>query len=192
MRSTLIPVTTAARTLVDSVQSAPLSSWRWPSTTRLHRSLVTYASLFGLIDRIGKQGRNGIGVLRQILRDRDLTHRPTESAKETELLRLIRASGLPLPTPQVEIRDRRRFVARVDFAYPDAMLVLEYDSDSHHTGAINVRRDNRRRNLIVEAGWTVLVATQHDLRSGGHDIIRAVRTHLDRSGVSWSRHSATN
>jgi very-short-patch-repair endonuclease len=178
-----IPVTTVERTLVDlGAVCAPVVV-EMALDSALRRTLVTYRSVFQLLDRIGKQGRNGVGVLRQILRDRGDDQRPTESPMETLLLRLIRGSGLPVPTPQVEIYNVGRFVARVDFAYPEAKLVVEYDSDAHHLGSREMQRDNRRRNRIVAAGWTVLVATRADTRDGGRDICRAIHAHLDRFGV---------
>jgi hypothetical protein len=47
---------------------------------------------------------------------------------ETLLARALRQNGLPAPVPQFEIFDQGRFVARVDFAYPDERIVIEYDS----------------------------------------------------------------
>jgi very-short-patch-repair endonuclease len=179
-----IPVTMVERTLVDlgAVCSPPVVEMALDNALR--RELVTHRSVFTILDRIGKQGRNGVGVLRQILRERDLGEQPTESPKETELLRLIRNAGLPMPSTQVDIRHRGRFVARVDFAYPDARLVIEYDSRSHHVGVVEMERDSARRNLLVAADMTVLVATQRDLSSGGRALCDAIRSHLRRFGVA--------
>jgi very-short-patch-repair endonuclease len=186
-----IPVTTPARTLADLGATCSSLMVEMAVDNALRRGLVTYPLLFRLLDRIGKQGRNGVGVLRAILRERDLKHRPTESQKETELLRVIRRSGLPVPQPQFEISGTSGFIARVDFAYPSVRLVVEYDSKAHHVGGVEMEHDNARRNRLVAVGWTVLVATQRDLRDGGAELCRAIRAHFDRFGVTRSRQSAT-
>ena len=59
----------------------------------------------------------------------------TESEAEHLILRLLTKQGLPTPTPQYEIRDSDgTLVARVDFAYPDLKIAIEYDSYAHHPG----------------------------------------------------------
>ena len=51
------------------------------------------------------------------------------------------------------------FVARVDLAYPDGMVLIEYDSFQEHTGKVALVRDSARRNSIAALGFTVLTAT---------------------------------
>jgi very-short-patch-repair endonuclease len=178
-----IPLTTVERTLVDLGAVGSPIVVEMALDNALRRGLVTYRSVFKLLDRIGAQGRNGVGVLRQILRERDLTRQATESPKETELLRLLRAAGLPTPVPQFEIYDSGRFLGRVDFAYPGARIAIEYNSKAHHVGGVEMENDSARQNRLVGAGWTVLIATQRDLNRGGRDLCRAIRAGLDRSGV---------
>ena len=93
------------------------------------------------------------------------------------MLQVLRANGLPLPVVQFEICHQGRFVARVDAAYPDLRIALEYESFEWHTGKAALIRDSARRNAMVGAGWLPISVTWEDLRSGGHqvctEIIRA-------------------
>ena len=93
---------------------------------------------------------------------------------ESRLLHALRRHGLADPFPQYEVRFEGRFVARVDFAYPDARIALEYDSDRHHGTPEGVRRDTRRRRQLTRAGWKVVGVSSEDVRDGCFDVARTV------------------
>jgi hypothetical protein len=94
---------------------------------------------------------------------------------ETLMLQVIRRNGLPEPVTQFEIRRAGRFVARVDAAYPQWHIAIEYDSYRHHTGRKAIDRDIDRRNRIAAAGWLPIAATAEDLRAGGPVLCAAIR-----------------
>jgi very-short-patch-repair endonuclease len=56
-----------------------------------------------------------------------------------------------------------RFVARVDFAWPQHRLALEYDGAWHATPE-PLPRDRRRINGLTAADWRVHFVTTSDLR----------------------------
>ena len=103
---------------------------------------------------------------------------------ETRLKRVLREHGLPTPRFQHEVRFDGRFVARVDAAYPELRLAIEYDSYEHHLGRAALVRDSRRRNALVAVGWSVISVTAPDLTSGANPLITAIRTARARSGAS--------
>jgi hypothetical protein len=81
-----------------------------------------------------------------------------ESPPETRLRLLVLRAGLPPPVAQFEVRHRGRFVARVDCAYPEHRLAIEYDG-LYHAGADQFVRDRRRLNDLrwtcgAPAGWS--------------------------------------
>ena len=86
-----------------------------------------------------------------------------ESPPETRLRLLLHRSGLPLPVAQYEVRCGGRFVARVDFAWPEHRLALEYDGAWHGTPD-QLPKDRRRLNGLTAADWRVHFVTTHDLR----------------------------
>jgi very-short-patch-repair endonuclease len=61
---------------------------------------------------------------------------------------------------------------RLDLAYPDRLLAMEYDGDEHRTQA-RARRDLEREAALVRLGWTVL---RFDARTVLHDPAEIVRT----------------
>jgi very-short-patch-repair endonuclease len=90
--------------------------------------------------------------------------------------------GLPAPQHQFVVRtDDGEFVARVDLAYPQWMVVVEYDSVEHHTGTAAHIRDSTRRDAIGDVGYTVLTATVADLRDRGERLAALIRRRRGRS-----------
>jgi very-short-patch-repair endonuclease len=106
---------------------------------------------------------------------------------ETRLRQALRARGLPDPVPQFEVWVGNEFIARVDFAYPEARIAVEYDSDEFHTGRNATRRDRSRRHALVAAGWLPIDVGPADLRRGAVAASAAVSEALrSRSGVGRS------
>ena len=95
---------------------------------------------------------------------------PAESAMETRLRWLLIQSGLPRPEVQTKLHDADgRFVGRADLYYPAARLVVEYDGGNHRDRLIE---DNRRQNLLVNAGFRLLRFTAADIY-GRPDVVQA-------------------
>jgi hypothetical protein len=170
-----IPVTTPERTLLDLGAVCHESVVEMALDASESRGLVSGGSLRRTLARLGRPGRNGAGVLRRLL----IAHfgRPAvpESEMETMLFQVLRRNGLPEPVPQYEIRDNGVFVARVDAAYPELRIAIEYDSAKHHAGRRKLICDNERRNRLWAVGWFPVTATFPDLKNGGAVLCSAIR-----------------
>jgi very-short-patch-repair endonuclease len=89
-----------------------------------------------------------------------------ESPQETRVrLRLLRA-GLPTPVTQYRVHSGLREVARVDFAWPERKLALEYDG-ADHTKDDRRGLDIDRLDELRKLGWTVIVVTKRQYRRPG-------------------------
>jgi very-short-patch-repair endonuclease len=175
-----IPVTTVARTLFDLGACYGIGMVELALDRALSRGLVTLDELDVLVRRVSRRGRPGGPNLRQLLEARRADRRPTESVMETKLLQAIRAAGLPEPVSQFEVWAGAAFIARVDFAYPDVMVAIEYDSDEHHTGRNATRRDRARRYELIAAGWLPIDVGPAELRQGGVAVCAAIADALRR------------
>lgn len=142
------------------------------------RKLVTERSVRELLARLGARGRNGVGVLRAVVDERARLGGVPESVMESRVLRILRSAGLPDPVPQYEITHEGRFVARVDFAYPDDRIAVEYDSTSFHLDDQARVRDTRRRRALERSRWRVVEVTHDDVKSGCVDVVRTIRSLL--------------
>ncbi|MGY1680159.1 endonuclease domain-containing protein [Geodermatophilus sp. SYSU D01176] len=85
-----------------------------------------------------------------------------ESPPETRVRLLMARGGLPTPVAQYVVRDARGFVARVDFAWPELRLAVEYDG-AWHAEPGQFARDRQRLNRLQAAGWRVVFVTAADL-----------------------------
>jgi very-short-patch-repair endonuclease len=86
------------------------------------------------------------------------------SPQETRLRLLMNSSRLPRPVAQHVVRDADgRFVARVDFAWPEQRLALEYEG-AWHGQPQQVAKDRARLNRLTACGWRVVFVTAADLR----------------------------
>jgi very-short-patch-repair endonuclease len=102
--------------------------------------------------------------------------RPAESPMETRLRLLLIDAGLPCPTVQYEVVvDGGRY--RLDLAYPEVKLAIEYDGD-HHRERVTFHRDVARLNALRAAGWTVLRFTADDVLRHPDRVVAQVRAVL--------------
>jgi very-short-patch-repair endonuclease len=114
---------------------------------------------------------------------------PAESPMETRLRWLMVESGLPMPEVQVDLKDDSgRFVGRADLYYPSARLAIEFDGGNHRERLVE---DDRRQNLLMNAGYRLLRFTGADLL-GRPNVVRAqVRDALlDPNARNSSKNSA--
>ena len=104
--------------------------------------------------------RRGVVAARQALPLLDpRAESPGESITRVHLITF----GLPRPEVNINVFHNGRWIARVDIAWREARLVLEYDGAVHLQEDVR-RRDAVRRNELQEAGWLVLTVTADDLR----------------------------
>jgi hypothetical protein len=138
--------------------------------------LITHSSMHAVFDRMAGRGRPGVTVLREALERWDAHPRATESEMETSLLQMLRRNGLPDPMLQYEVYDHAGcFIGRVDAAYPQWNVVIEYDSEQYHSDEWAIAHDNSRRNRMLETGLVTIVARHADIRRGGAALCRAIR-----------------
>ena len=107
----------------------------------------------------------------------DLMDDGAQSVRESLLRLVVIEAGFPRPVTQHKIHDRfSRFVARVDLAWPDLRLALEYDG-SYHDDPAQIAQDRQRLNAIQTCSWSTLVIDRTQFRDESRVIalVRAMR-----------------
>jgi len=95
---------------------------------------------------------------------------------ETRLRWILIQAGLPTPVGQKDLCDQEgHFVGRADLYYPESRLVIEYDGANHRE---RLTADNRRQNLLINAGFRLLRFTAADLSQRPDTITAQVRQAL--------------
>ena len=159
-----VPTTVPARTLLDLGAVVRPYAVEQALEGAIHRGLVTIGDLDRLLRRVGARGRDGTGVLRELLRERVPGQAPTESPLEDDLVRLLRRANLPEPARQHVVRLHGGRTVRIDLAYPAHKIAIEAQGFVWHSGREQLQRDCDRQNLLRALGWNVLVFTSHDIR----------------------------
>ncbi len=94
---------------------------------------------------------------------------------ESVLRWLLLEAGLPRPVLQHVVHDGGgRFLGRVDLAWPEQRVAVEFDGDVHRDRRVFVD-DLRRQNGLVLAGWTVLRFTSADVLGRPEAVVRVTR-----------------
>jgi len=191
-----IALTTEVRTAFDLGRLLPRADALAALDAMLHRRLLHAEALTGYLDT--NTGGRGIAQLRELV---TLAEPLAESPMESRLRLVLHDAGLPRPTVQYEVRrpaqqarppqarsqrhttsrrqassgtGRGRFIARVDLAYPQWRIAIEYEGD-HHRERATFRRDVGRYNALRAAGWLVLRFTADDVLRQSGQLARMVR-----------------
>ncbi|MBJ7450680.1 MAG: hypothetical protein JHC71_01195, partial [Blastococcus sp.] len=151
--------TARVRTAVDLIRRGTLDD----GIVLLDRLVAAgIVSLHPVRDAVARLPRcRGSRLARQVA---ELSDGLAESPPETRLRLLMLRGGLPAPSAQYRVFDADGFVARVDFAFPDLKLAVEYDGAWHGRPG-ELGRDRRRLNRLAAAGWRVLFVTAADMHA---------------------------
>lgn len=166
-----VPVTSPGRTWLDLAGVLPPAALLAVTDQMLARKYERDA-----FERLlaNARGRRGIRAARRVVEAAD----PRAGSPMESVLRwLLLEAGLPAPDLQHVITRDGRFVGKVDLAWPDAKVLVEFDGDVHRERRVFVE-DVRRQNGLVLAGWTVLRFTSADVRGRPEWVISMISAAL--------------
>lgn len=186
VRSTLLPLSDCAllepqrlrilrpgRACADLLRRLPLAEAVVVADAVQRERLQTLEQLE--VELAAQAGLRGIVQARRVLQ---LSDPRAESPPESRVRLALVLAGLA-PVPQHVVVDARgRFVARVDLAFPELRIAIEYDGRAVHEREDVFARDRQRQNALVAAGWVVLRFTAADLGHGAAAVVARVREAL--------------
>jgi len=176
-----VPVTSPTRTAFDVARMLPRTDAVIVLDSMFRRRKAFLAKVEAHL--AAQAGWPGVVAARRTL---SLSDGRAESPMETRLRLLLHDAGLPPPTPQLKIfrvkpDGRQKFVARVDLAYEDWKIAIEYDGD-HHRDRVTYRFDMERQNELFLAGWTLLRFNADDVLRFPDKAVAVVLAALRRAG----------
>lgn len=157
-----IPITTPTRTLVELGAALPPNLVEVALDSALRQGKTSLPALHRKLAEKCGSGHSGAGVLRRLLDERPDGGVP-ESALETRLRRILINHRVPQPVAQFVVEENGRFVARLDYAYPDLKVAIECQSYEWHSGRQSWENDIERHNRLQSLGWLIVYVTWHDL-----------------------------
>jgi very-short-patch-repair endonuclease len=113
--------------------------------------LTDIRKLEAILNELGRRGRNGTALMRELLADRGEGYIATESELERMFAKFVVAYGLPAPRRQVT------FIAgRVDFLFDPGMVIAELDGRRNHTALLDREADMERDARLTAMGLKVM------------------------------------
>lgn len=170
-----IRVTVPARSLIDFAAVAPhaLSA---VTERMLLAGTISRDHLRAAVARHSKQGRRGIGPVRDLLRTWPYADKPAESVLEMRVERLLNPTSLPPHDTQIEVGP-----FRVDFGWPEWKIAGEVDGWGKYDMLEKFNSQTERDAYLQVRGWLVLHFTWRDVTRRPQWVVNRLREAL------WSR-----
>jgi hypothetical protein len=127
---------------------------------------------------IEQAGRRGIAAVRDLI---PLADRRAESPMESEARLAMIDGGLPTPELQYEVVDGNGELRRLDFAWPEHRVAVEYDGMDWHSGPDAMKRDRRRQAALWDIGWVVTAIVFDDVRYRQWEFVGRIDAQLRRA-----------
>lgn len=127
---------------------------------------------------VAQAGRRGIVAVRDLI---PLADALAESPMESEARLAMIDGGLPMPTLQYEIVDGNGELRRVDFAWPEQRVAVEYDGLDWHSGPDALLRDRKRTAALADVGWVVIAIVFEDVRYRAWEFVSRIDRELRRA-----------
>jgi very-short-patch-repair endonuclease len=166
-----IPVTSPARTIFDLAGTLHPQRAERALDNALGRRLTTVPALRQVTEELARQGRPGSALMRRLLADRADSYRAPESNLEARFESILEDAGVPVPLRQQDVGGAE-WIGRVDYLDPDRKVVVEIDSELHHTSLLDAASDAERDAALAEAGYTVVRMKEHDLWHRPEEVVR--------------------
>jgi hypothetical protein len=106
-----------------------------------------------------------------------------ESPQETRLRLVLVDAGLPPPATQFEVWDSRYFIARLDMAWPQWRVGVEYDGAQHWTDPRQRARDIDRIAELEALGWRIVRVSADMLRYRQPIVVARVQAAIEARRV---------
>ena len=142
--------------------------------------LLSGRSIDALLEEFGCRGRNGTAGLRAYFEIRGIDYIPPASGLESRAMQLLEEAGIPMER-QVDTGDDDRWIGRVDFRHPTLPLVLEIQSELHHSALVDKEADEARIKALRAAGFVVCEVTDDTVWSRPAEFIAEVRDGVERA-----------
>jgi very-short-patch-repair endonuclease len=168
-------VTTPARTLFDLAPIIhPNRLERLLDRAWSHR-LVNWRIMHRTFIELQSRGRPGIAIMRQLLEARPAEYVPPASGLESRFQSLIERDGQRLLERQINVGNDLRWLGRVDFIDRTARVVIEVQSDLHHSSISDIAADAERRTSMTAAGWRFVEIPEFDVWHRAERVQQSVR-----------------
>jgi hypothetical protein len=175
-----LPITTAARTVIDLARTLDFRTAVAAADGALHRRLTSKAELRSVLAELPR--RRGLANAKDVVQFAD---ERAESPLESIARVVIRDCGLPAPELQVWLGGIEEPVARVDFYWRRYRTAAEVDGAAKYGQDPGRAAHQLRRDALLRAeGFEVVHLTWQDVNSAPEDVGTLIRLAFRRQVAS--------
>ncbi len=169
-----IPVTTPARTIFDL--AAVVHPYRVKRTldAAWSKHLLDGIRMAAILDDLGKRGRTGTTVMRELLAERGPDYIPPDSGLEGRFRDILICDGQRPMVRQIDVGGES-WLGRIDFYDREARLIVQIDSERFHSALIDKEADDHQTAELEAAGFEVLRFTDFQIWYRADEVCAAVR-----------------
>lgn len=138
------------------------------------RNKVTTGRILDVLQRYARSGRSGVVVLRAVAERWDARRLPG-SKPELRLGRILEREHGYSVEYQREIPVGRGETKFADLAIAGLPILVEFQSEKHHSPRKAMRRDATRTLKLIAAGYHVLPASQDDIDNRAVHLVAAIQ-----------------
>jgi very-short-patch-repair endonuclease len=169
-----IPVTTPARAIFDLAALVHPYRVKRALETSWSKHLLDGLRMAAILDDLGKRGRTGTTMMRELLAERGPDYIPPDSGLESRFHDILVRDGQRPMDRQVHVGGDR-WLGRVDFYDREARLIVQIDSERYHSTLIDKEADDRQTADLEAVGFTVLRFTDFEVWYCADDVAPDVR-----------------
>lgn len=172
-----VPMTTAARTVLDIARTSPFIEGVVAADSALYDGRTSKTELRRVLDYCARWP--GVDRARHVAEFADPL---SESVLESCARVIFAEHGLEPPELQVAVFNRDgRLIARADFCWPGRHTIAEADGMLKYTEEDDLTRKYKRDGRLLEAGWEVVHFSWGDLFRDPERVIAWIRAAFDRA-----------
>jgi hypothetical protein len=176
-----MPVTTAARTVIDLARTLEFRAGVVTADSALHRKLTTKDELCAVLAECPRWA--GIGRARGVV---EFANERAESPLESIARVVFRDCGLPPPELQVWLGGTTEPVGRVDFYWRQYRTIAETDGAAkYRDDPRRVPQQLRRDQLMRDDGYELVHFTWQQITQTPHAVAASIRRAFQRGLRNW-------
>jgi hypothetical protein len=186
-----LPTTSLARTVFDragqprspaafrnkSLRAHHVLEMTWLVNHAIRDHGMRMLDLDRVLASVGRRGKPGTAIIREIVADLGLDYAPTLTELEELFVEVCDSYGILRPDEQIDLGTTDRWVGRVDFVWRGARVIVEVDG-RQHAAPLNRRADRVRDGAFGGVGWTIIRITRWQLVNEPEKHIARIRLAL--------------
>lgn len=185
-----VPITSAAQTFLDLARSLEFTDLLVLGDSLVRRSGCSPSDIRRFV---ANSSAHGAGHAREVA---GLIRPKVDSPNESRLRLLMLSGGLPKPTVNLVVRGtRRRGTRRIDLAFEEYKVGVEFDGRHHIERVEQWNEDILRREELEAMGWRFVTVTASSMHSDPFGVLTRIADALVLAGASdirlrsdWRRH----